>query len=100
MHVPIIFAFLRTVSVLDTSTVWLWKSQLSVNLLEKDLAKHSTPFPINDAALGSKVVNDYQKGCFISQDEVYTTSHSKIDNYRSYILDPTFLTNKSSQHSV
>lgn len=88
-HIPITFAFLPTVPVLNAPTVWLRKPQFSVNLLEKDHAKYSTPFPINDAALGSKVVNDYQEGCFISQDEVYTASvsHSRIDNY--YILyDP------------
>lgn len=85
-HTPITFAFLPTGSVLNAPTVWLRKLQFSVNLLEKDHAKHSTPFPINDAALGRKVVNDYQEGCFISQDEVYTASvsQSRIDNY----LDP------------
>lgn len=85
-HTPITFAFLPTGCVLNAPTVWLRKLQFSVNLLEKDHAKHSTPFPINDAALGRKVVNDYQEGCFISQDEAYTASvsQSRIDNY----LDP------------
>lgn len=59
LRVPITFCLsLPTVSVLNAPTVWLWKPQFSVNLLEKDHAKHSTPFPINDAALGSKIVND------------------------------------------
>lgn len=69
-----------------------------VNLLEKDHAKRSTPFPISDAALGSKVLNDYQERCFISQDEINTTSvsRSRIDNYH-ILHDPLFFfTNKRS----
>lgn len=66
----------------NTPTVWLSEPRFSVNLLERDHAKPSAPFPINDAVLGSKVVNDYQDACFISQVEAYTASvsHSRIDN--------------------
>lgn len=74
-------ASLPTESVLTTSTVWLQKPQFSVILSERDYAKHSAPFPINDDALGSKVPSNYQEGRLVSQDKVCTTVfHITIDN--------------------
>lgn len=63
------------------SAVWLQEPQFSVNLLEKDHAKHFAPLPINDAALGSKVASDYREAHFGSQDkECKTVLHIAIDN--------------------
>lgn len=81
LHVFVMFASLPTVSVHNTSAVWLQKPQFSVNLLGKDHAKHSAPFPINDAALGSTVASDYREARFGSQDKVCkTVLHITIDN--------------------
>lgn len=81
LHVFVMFASLLTVSVHNTSAVWLQKPQFSVNLLGKDHAKHSAPSPINDAALGSTVASDYREARFGSQDKVCkTVLHITIDN--------------------